>query len=668
MIALIKKDTTVVSSAPAGIITPDKLLCKPTQRFVIQPGVWTSIGTYSGAGVITKYWIAIYGGRTDASQAVAGGEVSNCRMRVRVDGESTASVFGAGGATMREWYCLPELSATTGIRYENDFMNVSANSAANFGAMLVMPTPFSNGAVVEFFNPLGGAIEVWSMMEVNVGFSAFPYDPNYRLSASVNLNSSIQPAAEHVMLNTTKDTILAAYFKWIDGSGISKPWSFEGDDRMYYNGSSMAEWRSSGTEDNQDTSYTWEFLAPSARRNYKGTTFFQIVGSGGAQGALYCRYVPDRVPRGASGLKLTWANGDPDYQAPDGNHLPPGPVSNRATVFAYIKTATGSTPPPAGTGGTPTQLDPTVLAAKGRDGVAILSWTPVVNATTYRVETSTDSTFATGVTLVYSGSGQTATASGLTNGTMSYFRIKVSATGYTDSPYSNTSATPEAYNTNGLRMKLTAGNGVVTDAGGLVSNWNDAAGNANFTSSSGPPSFRPTFVASDAAANNQPVLHFAGGQQMQATSTIAALDTFTLYAVVKASGQQHLLGNQISSQDPTRWWFAQNNAFEDGSVAPVAPLLWGGLDNVYKIIRFEVSPTLIRVFENGQAVQAKNAPHNIVADNIGLLTMGAKVTNSTVSAPGNFLLGTLLLYDNVRSATQAGYDEDALRATYGISY
>lgn len=65
---------------------------------------------------------------------------------------------------------------------------------------------------------------------------------------------------------------------------------------------------------------------------------------------------------------------------------------------------------------------------------AALSWTSVTNATTYTVHRSTDKHFPTAkTTQIYSSTGTSMTASALTPGTIYYFRVTASGSGYGNS-------------------------------------------------------------------------------------------------------------------------------------------------------------------------------------------------------------------------------------------
>jgi hypothetical protein len=65
-----------------------------------------------------------------------------------------------------------------------------------------------------------------------------------------------------------------------------------------------------------------------------------------------------------------------------------------------------------------------------------LAWDAVTNATSYRLQRSTDPTFRSSVSIIYSGSGTSFSNTGLTASTQYYYRIKAKASGYADSLYS----------------------------------------------------------------------------------------------------------------------------------------------------------------------------------------------------------------------------------------
>lgn len=121
-------------------------------------------------------------------------------------------------------------------------------------------------------------------------------------------------------------------------------------------------------------------------------------------------------------------------------------------------------------------------ATPGSDTVIDLEWDAVDDATSYRLQRSTDPTFRSNVVLIYTGSGTTYSDTGLNEETQYYYRIKAKASGYADSIYSFTDAVTdeagpvfltwdsidtdaEQYNSNqGIRKKAAAGNGWNTKA------------------------------------------------------------------------------------------------------------------------------------------------------------------------------------------------------------
>ncbi len=96
-------------------------------------------------------------------------------------------------------------------------------------------------------------------------------------------------------------------------------------------------------------------------------------------------------------------------------------------------------------------------ATPGNAQVA-LAWAAVTSATGYVVDRATNSGFTTGVTLgIYSASGLSFTDTGLTNGTTYYYRIRATASGFTDSGYSTANGTPAA---SGFASWFTLGSGL----------------------------------------------------------------------------------------------------------------------------------------------------------------------------------------------------------------
>lgn len=88
-----------------------------------------------------------------------------------------------------------------------------------------------------------------------------------------------------------------------------------------------------------------------------------------------------------------------------------------------------------------------------------LSWSAVTNATSYTLDRSPDQTTWTNV---YTGSGTSYSNTALTASTLYYYRIKATASGYTDSSYATANATTSAtYDTDAQAFFTAAG---ITDA------------------------------------------------------------------------------------------------------------------------------------------------------------------------------------------------------------
>ena len=106
-----------------------------------------------------------------------------------------------------------------------------------------------------------------------------------------------------------------------------------------------------------------------------------------------------------------------------------------AALKAYISAAQLSTP----TGFTATGASSTSIA---------LAWSAVSNATSYTLDRSPDG--STSWANVYTGSGLTFTNTGLTTGTTYYYRVKATASGYTDSAYANANSAPQSYDSSAV--------------------------------------------------------------------------------------------------------------------------------------------------------------------------------------------------------------------------
>lgn len=70
-----------------------------------------------------------------------------------------------------------------------------------------------------------------------------------------------------------------------------------------------------------------------------------------------------------------------------------------------------------------------------------LNWTEVSNAIGFVLQRATDSNFSAGLTTLYSGALLQFANTGLLSGTVYYYRLKATATGFTDSDYVVVTAT-----------------------------------------------------------------------------------------------------------------------------------------------------------------------------------------------------------------------------------
>jgi hypothetical protein len=114
-----------------------------------------------------------------------------------------------------------------------------------------------------------------------------------------------------------------------------------------------------------------------------------------------------------------------------------------STPYYYrIKaTASGYADSTYGTANDTTSAGSKILAAPAIDCAVdsttsiLVTWLPVSNATSYTLERATDNIFTQNLTSVYTGSNTTYTDTGRTTGTVYYYRIKASATNFTDSTH-----------------------------------------------------------------------------------------------------------------------------------------------------------------------------------------------------------------------------------------
>lgn len=85
---------------------------------------------------------------------------------------------------------------------------------------------------------------------------------------------------------------------------------------------------------------------------------------------------------------------------------------------------------------------PTTFAGTPADTQVTLNWDAMTDADNYVVEMADDAEFTTNLTEIYSGSTNSYVKTELVNGTEYFFRVRQQRTGYSDSAWSTTNATP----------------------------------------------------------------------------------------------------------------------------------------------------------------------------------------------------------------------------------
>lgn len=183
---------------------------------------------------------------------------------------------------------------------------------------------------------------------------------------------------------------------------------------------------------------------------------------------------------------------------------------------------------------TPTLTAPTLAASNVLETSIQLNWGAVPNAASYTLERALDINFTTGATNVYTGSNLTFTNSGLTGDTTYYYRIKATAPGYNDSPYTaisqktNNPATPTL-------ATPTLALGAITETSILLS-W-DAIPNA--TSYELQRSLSPSFASGVSTV-------YTGGQLLYNNTGLNANTTYYYRLKAKAVGYNDSLYSTIS--------------------------------------------------------------------------------------------------------------------------
>lgn len=311
------------------------------------------------------------------------------------------------------------------------------------------------------------------------------------------------------------------------------------------------------------------------------------------------------------------------------------------------------------------------LTATPKDRSAAFDWTSAGNGATYTLEISEDPSFATGVSTQYVGDALFYQVSNLVNRRAYYARLTASLAG--SSVFATAKVTPRAVvvapnpmDMTGVKMRLRANGSIVTDGNTGVTKWNDEYNNANFAISN--YTYYPTLNIGDLAFNGRNSVIFTGHHEMESTTVLAKLASFTVYAIVGSdyAAPQTIMSNRISGPNSTsnNYWTLKTSGFEDQQKATN----WNTtILSAVKMIRYEVEPGKVRVFEeDDMKIELIGPDADRISGPLSNLVLGAQIENGDFVDLGTVSVSEILAFEGIRSAAQVENDKANLRADYGM--
>ncbi|MFA5553526.1 MAG: DUF2961 domain-containing protein [Phycisphaerae bacterium] len=290
---------------------PAELRCDQVQRNTVLAGQWKTIFNLSdGPCLVTNFWVAV-----DFA-----GKRRQTPNRIYFDGRDTPDIEGWTGELFGSGFYEPANFRGEFIGVTNSQEAGEGTGYAGFSGYIRLTMPYYESIRIDVQNPTANNRQCWMMLE------RMPIDPNYLYNIGLvpgmylrtygyGLDGNKTKYSEVVLLDTNEPTILAGVFQFFDNSttagGGSNFKYLEGDYRIYYNGSSTASYRCSGTEDFYHSSWYFQeglFDRMDECLVLKNSTNFNLAAN---------RFFPlNRAPYGENGIKFTWQIGEPAMPDP----------------------------------------------------------------------------------------------------------------------------------------------------------------------------------------------------------------------------------------------------------------------------------------------------------------------------------------------------------------
>jgi hypothetical protein len=286
---------------------PAELKCEQVQRIQVDPNEWkTIIDVNDGPALVTNLWLAC---DFSSKQRIT-------PLRIYFDDHNSADIEGETGEIFGSGFTKPGNFRGTFIGVTNSKATVSEpGTYYGFSGYLRLPMPYYQSIRVAIQNTSTSQGQCWMMLE------RLPIDPNrlyciglepgmYLKTYGYGLAGNKTQHSEVTLFDSNGPTIIAGIFHFFNNStyvgGGGNQNYLEGDYRIYYGGSIVASYQSSGTEDFYHSSWyfqeeLFEYMDECLVVNENYIT------------AASRFFPPERAPACANGIKFTWQVGEPGF-------------------------------------------------------------------------------------------------------------------------------------------------------------------------------------------------------------------------------------------------------------------------------------------------------------------------------------------------------------------
>ena len=294
---------------------PGELKCEQIQATEVNQGQWkTIIDVNDGPALVTSFWLA----------CDFAGKQRHTPLRIYFDDHSTPDIEGETGEIFGSGFTKPANFRGTYIGVTNSKETQSEGQGYyGFSGYLRLPMPYYQSIRVDIQNTSTDPGPCSMMLE------RLPMDPNriyciglepgmYLRTYGYGLAGNKPHDSNVILFDSNSPTVLAGLFHFFDNSssvgGGGNSNYLEGDYRIYYAGSAVPSYRSSGTENFYHSSwYFQEDLFEYMDQCLAVKDTYIVAAS---------RFFPlERAPACTNGIKLTWQVGDPSMPDPGNTYI-----------------------------------------------------------------------------------------------------------------------------------------------------------------------------------------------------------------------------------------------------------------------------------------------------------------------------------------------------------